>query len=131
MDWLECRESRWLDMLRLYNRINKMDENRLPKIIYKWDLSLGLDSWAAEIKHIAASLDLPITLNENEEYNLSVAHNRLLAANRLKWQLEIERKPKLRTFVKVHRFDHIQSLVKLDLSRYQRSLLSQLKFGIL
>ena len=34
MDWIECREKRWLNMLRLFNRINIMDNSRLPKIIY-------------------------------------------------------------------------------------------------
>ena len=131
MDWLECRESRWLDMLRFFNRINKMNDNRLPKLIYKWDLGLGLDSWASEIKNIAATLGLPITLNDKEEYDLSISYNRLLAANRQKWALESGRKPKLRTYIQVHNFDHVQTLVKSDLSRYQRSLLSQLKFGIL
>ena len=52
-------------------------------------------------------------------------------SNRLKWQLESERKPKLRSFIQIHDFDHIQVLVKSNVSRYQRSLLAQLKFGIL
>ena len=37
MDWLDCRDARWLEMLRLFNRINIMPDDRLPKIIYKWD----------------------------------------------------------------------------------------------
>ena len=131
MDWLECRESRWIDMLRLCNRINKMDENRLPRIIHNWDLSLGLECWASEIKHIAATLGLPQTLNENEQYDLTHCYNKLLASSRLKWRLETERKPKLRSFIRIHDFDHIQTLVKSDVSRYQRSLLTQIKFGIL
>ena len=131
MDWLECRESRWLEMLRLFNHINKMDENRLPHIIYKWDLSLGLNSWASEIKHIVATLGLPETLNENEEYDLTLCYNKLLASSRLKWQLETERKPKLRSFIQIHDFNNIQTLVKSNVSRYQRSLLTQVKFGIL
>ena len=42
MDWMECRELRHIEMLRLFNRISTMDDHRLPKIIYNWDLSLGL-----------------------------------------------------------------------------------------
>ena len=118
-------------MLRLFNRINKMDEDRLPSIVFKWDTSLGLECWSSEIKHIAATLGLPVTLNKNEEYDLTFCYNKLLASSRLKWQLETERKPKLRSFIQIHDFDNIQTLVKSDVSRYQRSLLSQLKFGIL
>ena len=131
LDWLECRESRWLSMLRLYNRINKMDDNRLPKIICKWDQSLGLDTWFSEINHIAASLGFQTQLRDGEVYNLTSARNKLLNSSRLKWHLEAQRKPKLRTFVKIHNFDEIQLLAKSNITRYQKSLLAQLKFGIL
>ena len=43
----------------------------------------------------------------------------------------MNRKPKLRTFSQIHDFDHFQSLVSSNISRYQRSLVAQLKFGIL
>ena len=39
MDWLECRVGRWLNILRLDNRIsmNVMDRSRLSQIVYDWD----------------------------------------------------------------------------------------------
>ena len=45
--------------------------------------------------------------------------------------MEAKRKPKLRTYVKIHDFLKDKILGKSPLSRYQRSLISQLKFGIL
>ena len=108
-----------------------MEENRLPKIVYKWDRSLGLDAWAAEIQQIAANLGLPVLLKENEEYDVTFCQNKLLSANRLRWQLESERKPKLRSFIQIHDFNRMQVLVNSDVTRYQRSLLAQLKSGIL
>ena len=44
MDWTECREKRWLDILRLFNLINTMDNLRLSKIIDDLDISLGLNT---------------------------------------------------------------------------------------
>ena len=44
MDRLGCREKRWLNMIRLYNRINVMPPSRLPKIIYDWDVNSGASS---------------------------------------------------------------------------------------
>ena len=131
LDWLECRESRWLNMLRLYNRINQMDDDRLPSIIYKWDKSLDLDTWYSEIRHIAAKLGLEANLEDGQTYDLTSAYNKLLKLSRQKWHLEAQRKPKLRTFLKIHNFDKIQLLAKSKITRYQRSLLAQLKFGIL
>ena len=131
MDWLEMRGRRWLEMLRLYNRIAAMPDWRLPKLVYKWDISLGLNSWAAEVQHIAASLGMPIHLGDGEVYDLTVASNTLLKNNRLSWHLESTTKPKLRTFIKIHDFGYVQTLAKANITRYQRSLLAQLKFGIL
>ena len=118
-------------MLRYFNRVNSMESWRLPKLIYDWDVSLGLDSWGSEIKHIAANLGFDTTLEHGESYDLTLAYNKFLVQSRREWQIEAERKPKLRTFLKIHNFDSKQCLVKSQITRYQRSLLSQLKFGIL
>lgn len=131
MDWLESKDARWLEMLRLYNRIALMPEESLPKLVYKWDVSLGLNSWASEIQHIAASLGMSIHLQEGEVYDLTLAHNNLLKNSRLSWHLECTRKPKLRTFILIHDFASVQTLAQSNLTRYQRSVLCQLKFGIL
>ena len=131
MDWIECKELRWLEMLRLFNRINCMDDNRLPKIIYKWDLSLGLDTWVSEVKHIAATIGMSTHPTDNEVFDLQHAKAKLLEKNRISWSLEADRKPKLRTFNIIHDFSRQKTLVKANLSRFQRSLLAQMKFGIL
>ena len=118
-------------MLRFFNRVSKMDDDRWPKVIYKLDASLGLNTWVSEIKYIAAILGLPTTWQDGHEFDLEFVYNTLLLKSRHRWQLEASRKPKLRTFLEIHKFEDIQTLVKSNLSRYQRSLLAQLKFGIL
>ena len=55
--------------------------------------SLGLNSWAAEVQHIAASLGMPIHLGDGEVYDLTLASNTLLKNNRLSWHLESTIKP--------------------------------------
>ena len=108
-----------------------MDNRRLPKVIYDYDISLGLNSWGSEIKHIAASLGFATDLNPGETNPLTLANNIFLDQNRHTWQAEAFQKPKLRTFVNIHDFESKQDLVKCDLTRYQRSLVSQFKLGIL
>ena len=108
-----------------------MNPDKLPKIVYDWDRSLGLESWGSEIRHISASLGIDINSNDGDVFSLTDAYNIFLNQNRATWQSEAHRKPKLRTFVQIHDFDSNQLLVKSGLTRYQRSLLSQLKSGIL
>ena len=128
MDWIECRERRWLEILRLFNRVNCMSQHRLPNIVYKWDLSLGLDTWVNEVKHIAASIGLNTNLADNEVYDLHYAKTKFLEKNRISWSMEMDRKPKLRTFKIIHDFSQPKTLVKANLTRFQRSLITQLKF---
>ena len=71
-------------------------------------------------------------VTENEDLcDLTQAYNLCLEYNRKSWTDEAFQKPKLRTFVQIHDFDSKQLLAKSNITRYQRSLLSQLKFGIL
>ena len=131
MDWLDCRDARWLEMLRLFNRINVMPDDRLPKIIYKWDRSLDLNTWWSEIQHIASYLGLNTLPDDGETYNLTYAYNKLLEKNRISWQLQANIKPKLRTFVNIHDYSSTQTLVRSNITRFQRSLVAQIKMGIL
>ena len=108
-----------------------MDKSRLPNIILKWDQSIGLNTWYSEIQYILAYLGLNIRPSDGDQYDLTNAYNYLLKNNRSSWQLEASRKPKLRTYIKIHDFSKIQTLVKANITRYQRSLMTQLKCGIL
>ena len=108
-----------------------MDKSRLPNIILKWDQSLGLNTWYSEIQYILAYLGLNIRPSDGDQYDLTNAYNYLLKNNRSSWRLEASRKPKLRTYIKIHDFSKTQTLVKANITRYQRSLITQLKCGIL
>ena len=111
MDWLGCREKRWLNMIRLYNRINVMPLSRLPKVVFDWDVNSGASSWSSEVPQIIHKLNLDPDLEWGEIYDLTMVNNRLLEMSRLLWNLESLQKPKLRTFVKVHDFDSYQAIV--------------------
>ena len=63
--------------------------------------------------------------------DLDVAEARLKRINREKWWLEAHTKPKLRTFIEIHDKDNVQTIVKRNLSRAQRSLITKLKCGVL
>ena len=131
MDWIDCRQRRWLNMLRLFNRLNSMESSRIPRIIFDWDSKLGKNAWCSEIKQISAALGMPAISQNGAVYDLNQAYNSCLQLNRKSWSDEAFLKPKLRTFTKIHNFNSNQILVNSNVSRYQRSLLCQLKFGIL
>ena len=52
LDWMDPKYCRWLEMVRYKNHLVDMNNNRLPVKVYKWDLSLKLDTWAKEVNQI-------------------------------------------------------------------------------
>ena len=68
---------------------------------------------------------------DDEHVDLDACHSRLKRLNRQRWLLEASTKPKLRTFLEINDENEMRSLVKCNLPRNQRSLLSKLKMGVL
>ena len=54
----------------------------------------------------------------------------LLAKNRNNWRLEVPRKSKLRTFEQIHDFSSEKTMLKANLDRGHRSLVTKLKSGV-
>ena len=97
----------------MFNRIIKMDENRLTRKIFNWDRQLNesntVSSWSNEVKSIFSECNMnsfydninpfavKCTITKMHEISLSKQQNYLKA--------ECEIKPKLRTFVKFKNFN--------------------------
>ena len=64
MGWLPSRFRRYLNTIRLWNRLIKMDNNRLTKTIFLWDYEETQSSWCQNVKEIFGKLDF------DNEYNL-------------------------------------------------------------
>ena len=45
MDIMDIKFFRWVEFVRMKNRICSMDANRLPVKVYKWEESLKIDGW--------------------------------------------------------------------------------------
>ncbi len=132
LDWLSVKYRRWVDIIRYHNRLMDMKAHRLPVIIYKWDRSLKLDSWAKEVVHILTYADM---LHDNADtwrkFDLDVVESRLKFLYRQQLWQEAHTKDKLRTFVQVHDIKNTKAIVSLNLSRIQRSMMIKLKCGVL
>ena len=70
--WLPSKYRRWLNMLRYWNRLVKLNDNRITKIIFKSDYEIGVNNWCSDIKAVMNILNL------SEDYNncnLTKAHD--------------------------------------------------------
>ena len=109
-------------MLKLWNHMTKMDSSRLAKKIFNWDLSIKNKNWSSNVENIFDDLDLlPIFMNQNI-CPISLAKQKLMENSIIKWKSDINSKPKLFT---------AEDYFKLNTNRQQRSLMAQLRCGIL
>ena len=120
MDCPSMRSSRWLEMVRYRNCIVAMPDDRLPKLVFKWDRSLQTDAWARSIDFVLQNVNMMETVEyiphirdiSYENLNDSIcdlAHTdtdkvrkRLLQNCRDRWWLAAAEMPKLRTYVELH-----------------------------
>ena len=131
MNWLDTRETRWIEMIRYHNVIVSMEKDRLPRMVYEWDKSLNIQAWTSEIEYIFDKIGFDVSKMGISKVDLEHASKELLTINQSTWRRESELKPKLRTFNQIHDFNELQILVTAPVTRMQRSLLAQFKSGIL
>ena len=120
-------------MLRLWNRFVLMDNDRLTKKIFQWDLNICNNNWAADLKNILASI------GKRDWFDLTGTS--LLSINTAKecffdfmintWKADVISKPKLRTYIRFKSEFKTEEYLNLNISRHRRSLVSQVRLGIL
>jgi hypothetical protein len=54
--WLPCRYRRWLNMLKYWNRLQLMGDNRLTKKIFHIDYRPCQNNWSSDIKTVMDTL---------------------------------------------------------------------------
>ena len=129
--WLDMKFLCWVEVVGYYNRLADMPDSRWPKKVFKWDMSLRTEGWYNQLQQILAYTNIDVNIEEGEKVDLDVLIARLHKLNRNKWLLEAATKTKLRTFIEIYNPDNPKAIVKANLPRNQRSLISKLKVGIL
>ena len=110
--------------------ITELKESRLPWKILQWDILEGKSTWFSEIVCICMTLEITIPGVTLETYDMEFLHMCTLGKSRLEREEEAHNKPKLRTYNKFKDFDNPLALVKANLPRFQRSILSKFICGI-
>ena len=139
VDWLEPHYRSRLNMVRFFNRVLKMDDNRLTKIVLKWDKDLNdsgeISTWGTELKTVFIECNMEHLYEQFNPFP-SKATIKLLESSMKNHQIEKLRsdcleKPKLRTFVQIKDFHNTPSYILKPLSFLQRKLMAKLRVGSL
>ena len=121
----------WLEMVQYLNRLVDMPSYRWPKKVLLWNRSLKTKGWADQVKHILEYTNMNCAELGEEKVDLDALKAWLLELYTDRLHLESYSMQKLWTFVEMYDREEPRSIIKANLQRNHRSLLSKLKVGIL
>ena len=125
------RKLRWLEIIRLYNRISVIDITRLPRKVLDWDIKCKNKGWMSDFISVCKLTNIPIPTRLNLIYDLDPVRRKMELQCRDEWRDAAEKMSKLDTYVLIKDFTEIGILVKSNLPRAARSLVSRFLCGIL
>ena len=118
-------------MIRYWNRLIKLDEPRLEKFVFDWDYSVNNNNWCSDIENILESVNLLNLFNEKRICNIQIVKNAIYDSYENIWIENWRNKTKLRTYIMFKNVFKTEPYVMMHMSRLQRSLMAQLRCGIL
>ena len=111
--------------------INSNGSHKVNKEIALWDKSICVKNWSSDMKSILLSINKLNEFETLEALNINGARNLLIRKMNEKWKTDILSKPKLRTYVTFKSVLQTEEYLRNNISRHKRSLLAQLRLGIL
>ena len=131
MGWLDC-QSRWaIEIIRLYNRFISMDQSRLNRALFLHDRSASGFNWSKRVKKILDDCNLSNSWNRNQQVPLELLKRRININCINDWNHRCSTKPKLRTYTTFKNDMDTAAHLCCNMPKYERSLISQLRLGIL
>ena len=85
-------------MLRFWNRIQLMNDDRITKKIFIWEKNLLFKGWVREIKNVFSEVDMETIYENNECISLEQSWARLHEKQCVKWKNEVLNSRKLGTY---------------------------------
>ncbi len=104
--WLGHCSKSILEIIRLYNRFLKMDDNRLNKKIFLWDKSLCKDNWSMSLQNLLNDLNLENFWINSTSIPMDLAKTRVWDRLERDWRHHCSTMDKLRTY-RIHKHDMI------------------------
>ena len=127
MGWLTTKIRIFLEIIKYYSQLIKMDHCRLTCKVFEYDLqNISNENWSGDLETILNQIGMIENIFAGTKIDLDSAKEKLSVVSDLDWQDSITYKPKLRTYTKYK--DHIgtEEYLVINLTKLQRSLLAKL-----
>ena len=131
MGWLSNSTKQNICIIRLWNRIVSMSDERLPKLLFNYMYEKDKSKWLKYIKNLLFKTGHEQAFHTRVRVNIHDIKTNLHDQYKTEWESNIYDKPKLRTYVKFKYEYGVEPYVSDLLSKGQRSILAQFRCGIL
>ena len=128
--WISCKTRQHINMLRLWNRMINMENNRITKRVFNYDYQL-CKNWSHELKDILYSVGLNQEFDSKTTCNIYTTKSIFINLRNTEWKNSLLTKPKLHTYVKFKEDIVKENYVIYCTQRRRRSLFAQFRLGIL
>ena len=133
LGWMQYSTLKLINVLRYWNKLIKMKHDRLTKAVfdYMYD-NQSIGSWCYYVKEMFRKMDKLTVFQNKVECDIQEIKGKVHQMQTDNLDREITKKPKLRLFKQLVKDErNPQVYVKLNINASERSLLSQLRMGIL
>ena len=130
MGWYPSKLRRKISMLRLWNRLLKMNNIRLPKLIFEREFQLN-GKWCQTIRNILKEINMEEFYDGKQICNLDICKTKLKEKHHEAWRKLANKKSKLKIYTQIKVNFGVEKHILLNLTRNERSILSQLRCSIL
>ena len=108
-----------------------MDNDRLNKKVFLWDRAICKENWSSGFKKVLDDMNLVNYWLNNTVIPLDLAKTRVHERLQRDWEHHCSTKDKLRTYRIFKQEMAVASHLNCNLPKYPRSLISQLRLGVL
>ncbi len=135
MGWVSNR-GRWdINALRLWNRLVGLENSRITKKIFKWDMKehnvTNKSNFCARVKQILCDIGDKESYRRARRVDLDTIKSKIIDREKSRWAEDVVKFPKLDLLTKIKSSFGVESYLKINMDRYDKSLLSQFRYGIL
>ena len=131
--WASCSLRRWIEMIRYWNRIVDMDDDRLTKKVFLWDYHnrKSKGSWNSDIFKLFDKIGKLENYQNITKIDIAEAKTILHEKEKSEWIQGIQSVSKLSNYVKFKKEYCAESYIYKIHNRAHRSVFAQLRCGIL
>ncbi len=136
MGWASNRVRWKLEALRLWNRLVTLNDNRLVKKVLEWDIECHMNdnksNFASRVKQIMCDIKLKHLYNRRSQIDIVYAKKMLLEKVSTEWRESLNKyQSKLDIYKEIKVEYGVEKYLQLNIDKYEKSLLSQIRYGIL